>query len=147
MILQSHMRKNHKCMWELVVTVSGTLWFLQPDCAQSLLSSSVSSRAFVMHSPLELIIMPLLGGDFSHLYPLLTATSGVQYHRGLRFQGMASLPHSMGRDKGWVTWELLRGLGYSSSSSPPDGSLSSINLLYMEDFLRSARSRLGLSSD
>ena len=38
-------------------------------------------------------------------------------------------------------------MGYSGLSLSSGGSLSSTNLLYKENFLRSVRSRLGLSSD
>ena len=45
-------------MWELVVTTVCTLWFLRLMLLGVCWKSSVPSRAFVLRSPLELIIMP-----------------------------------------------------------------------------------------
>ena len=45
-------------MWGLVVTVVCTLWFLRLMLLGVCWKSSVPSRAFVLRSPLELIIMP-----------------------------------------------------------------------------------------
>ena len=50
-----------KRMWGLVVTVSVPSGFSAWCCSESVGWSSVPSRAFVLRSPLELIIMPLLG--------------------------------------------------------------------------------------
>ena len=50
-----------------------SLWFLRPDCAQSLLSSSVSSRAFVMHSSSGVNRNVTARGSFYHLRPLPAA--------------------------------------------------------------------------
>ena len=68
---------------------------------------------------------------------------------GLRFDsGEASSPHKIGEaHKDETNWKLIRGLRYSGSSHSSWLSLSSVILLYKEDFLRSVRNRCGLDSD
>ena len=60
--------------------------------------------------------------------------------RGRRLTfGTAPSHHSMGMNAvDRVTWELIRGLGYSGSSLPSWLGLSPANLLYREDFSQSA---------
>ena len=65
-----------KRMWELVSIVSVPSGFSDLIVLGVYCSSSVSSRAFVMRSPLELVIMPPLRDDFSHLRPLPAARLG-----------------------------------------------------------------------
>ena len=124
-------------MWELVVTVVCTLWFLRLMLLGVCCNASVPSRAFVLRSPLELIIMSLPGWQHfpsPSLAGSQTWVSSTTRGRRLAFGGQPPLPHSMGREQGWATWELLRGLGYSGSSLPSCPSLSLDNLLYREDF-------------
>ena len=109
--------------------------------------ASVPSRAFVMRSPLELIITPLLGGSTSHLRPLPAARPGrpvplvvKDWHSG----DSLYYPIQWVVSKDGATWELIRGLGYSGSSLPSFPSLSLGNLLYREDFPWSAH-RVGVA--
>ena len=67
-------------MWELVLNVSVPSGFSILIMLGVFCNSSVPSRAFVMRYPLELIIMPLLGGSFSHLIPCRQPDLGVQYN-------------------------------------------------------------------
>ena len=81
-----------------------TLWFLRLIFLGVCWNASVPSRAFVLRSPLELIIMPLLG--WQHLpSPSLagsqTWVSSTTRGRRLTFGGQPLLPHSMGRERGW----------------------------------------------
>ena len=81
-----------------------TLWFLRLMLLGVCWNASVPSRAFVLRSSLELIIMPLLG--WQHLpSPSLagsqTWVSSTTRGRRLTFGGEPLLPHSMGREQGW----------------------------------------------
>ena len=100
-------------MWWLVVTVSvpsglSDLIVLGVCCL-----SSVLSRAFVMRSPLELIITQLLGDDFSHLRPLPTARPGCPVPPVVEgwHLGQPLLPHSTGRDQEWDHLRANQGFG------------------------------------
>ena len=114
-----------------------TLWFLRPDLLGVCCQSSVLSRAFVLRSPLELIIIPLPG--WQHIpSPSLagsqTWVSSTTRGRRLTFGGQSLLPHSMGREQGWGHLRANPGFGYSGSSLLSCPSLSLDNLLYRENF-------------
>ena len=137
-------------MWELVSTVSVPSGFSDLIVLRVCCNSSVPSRAFVMCSPLELIIMPLLGDDFSHLLPLPAARPRCPVPpvvEGWHSGDSLYYPIQWVESKDGTTWELIQGFGILVHPFPPGGSLSSTNLLYRQDFLWSVRSRLGLSSD
>ena len=124
--------------------------FSSPYVSGVCCSASVPSRVSVLHSPLELSIMPTANSDFFHLQLLSATRHGrplPSVVEGLHLENILYYPIQWVESKDGTTWELIWGLGYSGSSLPPGGSLSSTNLLYREDFLRSVRSRLGLSSD
>ena len=114
---------------EIDVDCVCSLWFLRPDCARSLLKCLCPFQmplslldAFVLRSPLELVIMPLLGGKASpNSVPFRHPDLDVQYHpwSKVRIRGQPLLLHSMGRAKDWATWELIRGLGILVHPSPP----------------------------
>ena len=121
-----------KHMWWLVVTVSVPSGFSDLMLLGVCCNSSVPSRAFVMRSPLELIITPLLGGSTSHLRPLLAARPGRPVPpvvEGWHSEDSLYYPIQWVESKDGATWELLRGLGYSGSSLPSCPSLSLDNLL------------------
>ena len=103
-----------KRMWWLVVTVSVPSGFSAWCCSESVGCSSVPSRAFVLRSPLELIIMPLLG--WQHIpSPSLagsqTWVSSTTRGRRLAFGGQPLLPHSMGSEQGWGHLRATPGFG------------------------------------
>ena len=134
-------------MWELVLTVSVPSGFSDLMLLGVCCDTSVPSRAFVMRSPLELIIMPLLGGSTSHLRPLPAARPGCPVPPVVEcWHSRDRLCYSIQwvESKDGATWELLRGLGYSGSSLPSCPSLSLDNLLYREDFPWSAH-RVGVT--
>ena len=117
------------------------LWFLRLVCARSLLWYLCPSRAFVMCSPLELVIMPLLGWQLlpsPSLAGSQTWMSSTTRGRRLTFEGQSRLLHSMGREQRWDHLRVNPGFKYSGSSLPSCPSLSPTNLLYRKDFLRSA---------
>ena len=98
----------------LVVTVVCTLWFLRLMLLGVCCDASVLSRAFVLRSPLELIIMPLQG--WQHIpSPSLagsqTWVSSTTRGRRLAFGGQPLLPHSMGREQGWGHLRATPGFG------------------------------------
>ena len=115
-IPQSHIRKFHWTHAGIGFNCVCSLWFLRPDCVRSLLYSSVPSRAFVMRSPLELIIMPLLGNGFSYLHSLPAARPGYPVPPVVKgWHSGDSLYYSIQwvESKDGTTWELIRGLGNS----------------------------------
>ena len=106
-----------------------TLWFLRPVLLGVCCKSSVLSRAFVLRSPLELIIMPLLGWQLlssltsSHIWCPVPPWFRVVL-------GHPLLPHSMGREQGWGHLRAnpwFRVFWFIPPSCP---SLSLDNLLY-----------------
>ena len=111
--------------------------FLLSDCARSLLS---------FLCPLQSLFYALSSGVSHNTTARIAASPisvpyrqpdlSVQYHQCSKvdIRGQPLLPHSMGREQGWATWELIRGLEYSGSSLPSCPSLSLDNLLYREDF-------------
>ena len=116
------------------------LWFLQPICVWSLLYFLCPLQGLCHALSLELIITPLLGDDFSHLRPLPAARPGCPVPPVVEgWHSEDSLYYSIQwvESKDEATWELIRGLDILVHPSPPSGSLSSTNLLYREDFLRS----------
>ena len=124
-----------------------TLWFLRLMLLGVCCDASVPSRAFVLRSPLELIIMPLQG--WQHIpSPSLagsqTWVSSTTRGRRLAFGGQPHLPHSMGREQGWGHLRANLGFGVFGSSLPSCPSLSLDNLLYREDFPWSAH-RVGVT--
>ena len=137
-------------MWELMSTVSvpsgfSILIVVLGVCC----NSSVPSRAFAMSSPLELIIMPLLRWQLlssPSLAGIQTLVSNTTRGRRLTFRDSLYYPIQCVESKDGATWELIRGLGILVHPSPPGGSLSSTNLLYSEDFLKSVWSRRDLNS-
>ena len=136
-----------KRMWWLMVTVSVPSGFSDLMLLGVCCDTSVPSRAFVLRSPMELIIMPLLGWQLLPSPSLVgsqTWVSSTTCGRRLTFGGQPLLPHSMGREQGWAIWELIRGLGYSGSFLLSCPSLSLDNLLYREDFPWSAH-RVGVT--
>ena len=102
-----------KRMWWLVVTVSVPSGFSDLMLLGVCCDTSVPSRAFVMCSPLKLIIMPLLGGSTSISVPCRQPDLGVQYHpwSKVSIRGQPLLPHSMGREKGWGHLRATPGFG------------------------------------
>ena len=141
-------------MRKIPLNACGNWWWLclyplvSPACCdRSLLFFSVLFRVFVMRSS-GVIIIPLLGDDFSHLCLLLAARPGCPVPpvvEGWHSEDSLST-HSMGREQGWGHLRANPRFGVFWFI-PPGGSLSFTNLLYREDFLRSVLSRLGLSSD
>ena len=126
-----------KHMWWLVVTAVCTLWFLHLMLLGVCCDTSVPSRAFVMRSPLELIITPHARGSTSHLHPLSAARPGRPVPpvvEGWHSGDSLYYPIQEVESKDGATWELIRGFGYSGSSLPSCPSLSLDNLLYREDF-------------
>ena len=124
-----------------------TLWFLRPDLLGVCCQSSVLFRAFVLRSPLELIIMPLLRWQLLSSPSLVgsqTWVSSTTRGRRLTFGGQPLYPIQWVESKDGATWELIRGLRYSGSSLPSCPSLSLDNLLYSEDFPWSAH-RVGVA--
>ena len=124
-----------------------TLWFLSLMLLGVCWNASVPSKAFVLRSPLELIIMPLLGGSTSHLHPLPAARPGCPVPpvvEGWHSGDSLNYPIQWVESKDGATWMLIRGLGYSGSSLPSCPSLSLDNLLYREDFPWSAH-RVGVT--
>ena len=107
------MRKFH---WTHVV-IGGdcvcTLWFLCLMLLGVCWNASVPSRAFVLRSPLELIITPLLGGSTSHLCPLPAARPGCPVPSVVEgsFGGRPLLLHSMGREQEWGHLRATLGFG------------------------------------
>ena len=93
-----------KHMWELVVTVSVPSGFSVLIVLGVCCNCSVPSRAFVMCSPLELIIMPLLRWQLlpsPSLAGSQTWASNTTRGRRLTFEGQPLLPHSVRREQGW----------------------------------------------
>ena len=91
-----------------------TLWFLCLMLLGVSWNAFVPSRAFILRSPLELIIMPLLG--WQHLSsPSLagsqTWVSSTTRGRRLAFGGQPLLLHSMGREQGWDHLRATQGFG------------------------------------
>ena len=83
-------------------------------CSESVVSTSVPSRAFVLRSPLELIIMTLPGWQHfpsSSLAGSQTWVSSTTRGRRLIFGGQSHLPHSMGREQGWGHLRANPGFG------------------------------------
>ena len=131
----------------LVVTVVCTLWFLRLMLLGVYCDASVPSRAFVLRSPLELIIMTLPGWQHfpsPSLAGSQTWVSSTTRGRRLAFGDSLNYPIQWVESKDGATWELIRGLRYSGSSLPSYPSLSLDNLLYREDFLWSAH-RVGVT--
>ena len=127
-----------KRMKWLVVTVSVPSGFSDLILLGVCCQSSVLSRAFVLRSPLELIIMSLLEWQLlpppsltgSHTWcPVPPWFRVVRDSLRNRIQWVES--------KDGATWKLIRGLEYSGSSLSSCPSLSLDNLLYREDFPRS----------
>ena len=137
-------------MWYLVVTVSVPSGFSAWCCSESVGCSSVLSRAFVLRSPLELIIMPLLGWQHfpsPSLAGSQTWVSSTTRGRRFAFGGQPLLPHSMGREQGWGHLRATPGFGVFWFIPPSCPSLSLDNLLYKEDFsLVCTQGRRDLSS-
>ena len=130
-----------------MVTVVCTLWFLRLMLLGVCCDTSVPSRAFVLRSPLELIIMPLPGWQHISSPSLAgsqTWVSSTTRGRRLTFGDSLYYPIQWVESKDGATWELIRGLGYSGSSLPSCPSLSLDNLLYREDFPWSAH-RVGVT--
>ena len=101
-------------MWWLVVTVSVPSGYSYLILLGVCWNASVSSRAFVLCSPLELIIMPLLGWQhfpFLSLAGSQTWASSTTRGRRLTFGGHPLLPHSMGREQGWGHLRAIPGFG------------------------------------
>ena len=122
-----------KRMWKIGVDYVCSLWFLRLDCARSLLRCLCSFRAFVMRSPLELVIMPLLGWQLlpsPSLAGSQTWVSSTTRGRRLTFGDSLYYPIQWVESKDGATWELIRGLEYSGSSLLSCPSLSLDNLLY-----------------
>ena len=91
-----------------------TLWFLRMMLLGVCCDTSVPSRAFVLRSPLELIIMPLLGWQLlpsPYLAGSQTWVSNTTRGRRLTFGGQPLLPHSMGREQGWGHLRATPGFG------------------------------------
>ena len=94
--------------------------------------------------------MPSAEGDFSHLHPLPAARPGcpvLSVVEGWHSEDSLNYPIQSVVSKDGTTWELIWVWGILVHPSLPSSSLSSTNLLYKEDFLRSVRRRLDLSSD
>ena len=107
-----------KRMWWLVVTVSEPSGFSNQIVLGVICLSSVLSRAFVMHSPLELIITPLLGDDFFHLRPLPTSRPGCPVPpvvEGWHSGDSLYYPIQRIENKDGTIWDLVRDLLYSGS--------------------------------
>ena len=102
-----------KRMWWLVVTVSLPSGFSDLMLLGVCCDASVLSRAFVLLSHLELIIMPLLGAVFSISVPYRQPDLGVQYHPWSKvvIRRQPLLPHSMGREQGWGHLRANSGFG------------------------------------
>ena len=111
-------------MWELVSIVSVLSGFSDLIVFGVCCGASVSSGAFVMCSPLELVIMLLLGWQ---------SQTWLSNHHGRRLIFGGSL-FSMGREQGWDHLRANLGFGYSGSSLPSCPSISLDNLLFREDF-------------
>ena len=106
-------------------------------CSESVVISSVLSYAFIMHSPLELIIMLLLRWQLLTSPSLAGSQTWVSITtrgRRLTFGDSLYSPIQWVESKDGVTWELIRGLGHSGSSLSSCPSLSLDNLLFREDF-------------
>ena len=106
-------------MWELVVTVVCTLWFLRLMLLGVCWISSVPSRAFVLRSPLELIIMPrarmaALPISVPCRQPDLrvsSTTPDLSITVEGSFGGQPLIPHSMGIEQGWGHLRATPGFG------------------------------------
>ena len=101
-------------MWRLVVTVSVPSGFFSLSVLGVCCLSSVLSRAFVMSSPLELIITPLLGGWLPPSPSLVgsqTWVASTTRGRRLIFGGHPQLLHSMGSEQGWDHLRANLGFG------------------------------------
>ena len=105
-------------------------------CSEYVEIQSVFTRAFVMRSHLQLVIMPLLEGGFSHLRPLSAARPGCLVPPVVEgsFGYNLYYPIQYVESKDGATWELIRSLGYSGLFLPSCPSLSLDNLLYRENF-------------
>ena len=107
-------------MWGLVVTVVCTLWFLRLIMLGVCWKSSVPSRAFVLRSPLELIIIPRARmaahpisvpcrqPDLGCPVPPIWSND---HGRRFAFGGQPLLPHSMGKEQGWGHLRANPGFG------------------------------------
>ena len=103
-----------KRMWWLVVTVSVPSGFSDLTLLGVCCNASVPSRAFVMRSPLELIIMPLLGWQLlpsPSLAGSQTWESSTTRSRRLTFREQPLLLHSIGREQGWGHLRATPGFG------------------------------------
>ena len=118
-------------------------------CVPRVSQSPVTPRTVVMCSPLGLKIIAFHRDDFSYLHLLTTVRPGcpVPPLVGGSILGRPTYSIQWLRSIGWGLLRANQGKGYSGSPLPSCLSLSSDNLLYKEDFLRSVRSRLGLVSD
>ena len=124
-----------KHMWRLVSTVSVPSGFSDLILLGVCCKSSVLSRAFVLRSPLELIIMSLIGWQLLPSPSLTGSHTWCPVPPWFRVvRGQPLLPIQWVESKDGAIWELIRGLGYSGSSLSSCPSLSLDNLLYGEDF-------------
>ena len=97
--------------------------------------SSVLSIAFVLRSPLELIKMPLLGWQLLPSPSLAGSQTWCPVPPWFRVvRGQSLLPHSMGREQGWVHLRANPGFGVFWFITPLLSKPIFINLLYREDF-------------
>ena len=96
----------------MVSTESVPSGFSDLRCSESVENSSVFSIAFVMRSPLELIITPLLGWQLPpSLVGSQTWVSSITSGRRLAFGGQPLQPHSIGREQGWGHLRANQGFG------------------------------------
>ena len=130
---------------EVVAITESSLWF-QSCCVWSLQNPGpLQSFCYDLSSGVSLN----LSGSYPHLrllpaarpeYPVPPVVEGWHSRDCLFF------PFSVRIRKDGITRELIRGLDILVYSSPPGVSLSYTNLHYIEDFLRSIRSRCDLVS-
>ena len=124
-----------KRVWCLLLTVSVPSGFSDLILLGVCYQSSVSSRAFVLRSPLELIIMPLFGWQLLPSPSLTGSHTWCPVPPWFRvIRDSLYYPIQWVESKDGATWELIRGLGFSGSSLSSCPSLSLDNLLYREDF-------------
>ena len=101
-------------MWELVLTESVPSGFSDLIVLGVCCNAYVPSRAFVKRSPLELVIMPLLGWQLlpsSSLAGSQTRVSSTTRGRRLTFERHPLLLHSMGIEQGWDHLRANPGFG------------------------------------
>ena len=118
-------------------------WFFVPSGFSDLMLLRVCCEIFC---PLQSLCHALSSGVNHNAIARMAASPisvpcrqpdlGVQYHPWSKVHSGDSLYYfiQLVERKEWATWELLRGLGYSSLSLPSCPSLSLDNLLYREDF-------------